>query len=106
MEDFAMAEINEKEDWAELYRTALFEEDRNKVPLLLERARQAVQQRVRELWYLTTRGQSVSAKERHELHTAAYYLDLLRSLEVRKKIGRDRVVTNKSLMSGLWTSET
>jgi hypothetical protein len=106
MEDFAMAEMNEKEDWAELYRTALFEEDRNKVPLPLERARQAVHKRVRELWHLTTRGQSVSAKERHELHTAAYYLDLLRSLEVRKKAGRERTVTNNALLSGMWTSET
>ena len=100
-----MAEMNEKEDWAELYRTALFEEDRNKVPLLLERARQAVHKRVRELWHLTTRGQSVSAKERHELHTAAYYLDLLRSLEVRKMAGRERTVTNTALLSGMWTSE-
>lgn len=83
-----MAEIHEKEHWADLYRRALFEEDGSKLPLMLERARQAVQQRVRELWHLTTRGQSVSAKERQDLHTAAYYLDLLRSLEVRKRTGR------------------
>ncbi|MGE5054282.1 MAG: hypothetical protein ACM3WP_08955 [Acidobacteriota bacterium] len=101
-----MAEIQEKEHWADLYRRALFEEDGSKLPLMLERARQAVQQRVRELWHLTTRGQSVSAKERQDLHTAAYYLDLLRSLEVRKRIGRDHVETNEHMLPGLWTSET
>ena len=97
-----MAEIHEKEHWADLYRRALFEEDGSKLPLMLERARQAVQQRVREL---ATRGQSVSAKERQDLHTAAYYLDLLRSLEVRKRIG-DQVGTNEPMLPGLWTSET
>jgi len=78
-----MARINAKEHWAELYRRALFEEDRNKLPLLLEQAHQAVQQRIRELWYSPTRGQNVPEKERHELHAAAYYLDLLRSLEAK-----------------------
>ena len=82
-----MAEINKKEHWAELYRRALFEEDRNKLPLLLEQAHQAVQQRVRELWYSPTRGQNVTDKERNELHTAAYYLGLLRSLESRRNFG-------------------
>ena len=85
-----MAGINKKEHWADLYRRALFEEDRNKLPLLLEEAHQAVQQRVRELWYAPTRGQNVTDKERHELHTAAYYLGLLRSLEARKSFGEDR----------------
>jgi hypothetical protein len=86
-----MAEINEKEHWAELYQRALFEEDRNKLPLLLEQAHQAVQQRVRELWYSPTCGQNVTDKERHELHAAAYYLGLLRSLEARKAFGEDRL---------------
>ncbi len=78
-----MAGINNKEHWAELYRRALFEEDRHKFPLLLEQAHQAVQQRVRELWYSPTRRHSVTDRERRELHAAAYYLDLLRSLEAK-----------------------
>ena len=86
-----MAEINKKEHWAKLYQRALFEEDRNKLPLLLEQAHQAVQQRVRELWYSPTCGQNVTDKERHELHAAAYYLGLLRSLEARKAYGEDRL---------------
>jgi hypothetical protein len=106
VEDFAMAGINEQEHWAELYQRALFEEDRGKLPLLLEQAHQAVQQRVRELWYSPTRDQAVTDKERHELHTAAYYLDLLRSLEARKTFGEDPIVTSKALLPGLWASET
>jgi len=86
-----MAGINKKEHWADLYRRALFEEDRNKLPLLLEQAYRAVQQRVRELWYSPTGGQNVTDKERNELHAAAYYLDLLRSLEVRKTFGEDPI---------------
>jgi hypothetical protein len=105
-EDFAMAEINKKEHWAELYRRALFEEDRNKLPLLLEQAHDAVQQRVRELWYSPTHGQNVTDKERNELHTAAYYLGLLRSLEFKKDFGEDPIATNKAAAAWLWTSET
>ena len=59
------------EQWGELYRRALFEDDRNKLPLSLERAHQAVQQRVRELWYSPTDGQNVTDKERRELDAAA-----------------------------------
>ena len=101
-----MAGIDKNEHWGELYRRALFEEDRNKLPLSLEQAHQAVQQRILELWYSPTRGQNVSHKERSELHTAAYYLDLLRSLESRKTFGEDQIVTNKTTAAGLWTSET
>ena len=101
-----MRGISEKVHWAELYQRALFEEDRGKLPLLLEQAHQAVQQRVRELWYSPTRGQNVTVKERHELHNAAYYLDLLRTLEARKTFGEDPIVTNKTPLPGLWTSET
>ena len=101
-----MAGINKKEDWVELYRRALFEEDRNRLPLLLEQAYQAVQQRVRELWYSPTRGQNVTDKERNELHAAAYYLDLLRTLEARKTFRKGPIVTKKATATGPWTSET
>ena len=88
-----MAGINKKEDWVELYRRALFEEDRNRVPLLLEQAYHAVQQRVRELWYSPTRGQNVTDKELNELHVATYFLDLLQTLEARKTtFGEDPIV--------------
>ena len=101
-----MAGINKKEHWADLYRRALFEEDRNKLPLLLEQAYQAVQQRVRELWYSPTRSQNVTDKERNELHAAAYYLHLLRSLEAEKTFGDGPTMTNKASAAGRWTSES
>ena len=101
-----MAGINKKEHWAELYRRALFEEDRNRSPLLLEQAYHAVQQRVRELWYSPTRGQNVTDKERNELHAAAYYLDLLRTLEARKTFREGPIVTKNATATGPWTSET
>ena len=84
-----MAQIETNENWAELYRRALFEEDRDKLPYLLERAHRAVQHRVRELWYSPARGKRVSDKERRELHAAEYYLGLLRSLETQKGFGEE-----------------
>ena len=44
-----MPAIHKKKHWTKLYRRALFEGDRNKLPLMLEQAYQAVQRRVREL---------------------------------------------------------
>lgn len=82
-----MIESKQNEHWSELYRRALFEEDRDKLPALLEKANQAVQERVRELWYSPIGGKSVIDKERRELDAASYYLGLLKSLEVRKALG-------------------
>ena len=53
-----------------------------------------------------TRGKDVTDKERHELDTAAYYLDLLRSLESKKTFREDSIVANKATAAGLWISET
>jgi len=77
-----MAGICPKEHWSELYRRALFEEDPQNLPSLLEQARQAIQQRARELWYSPPNGRDVE-KERRELDAAAYYLEVLRSLEAK-----------------------
>jgi hypothetical protein len=85
MEDFEMAGIDKKNHWEELYRRALFEEDRNELPLSLEQAHHAVQQRVRELWYSPTDNQNVTDKERRELDAADYFIGLLRSLEARQQ---------------------
>ena len=76
--------INDTAHWSELYRKALFEEDRSKLPSLLEQADRAVQQRIRELWYSRAPAQKLLEKERRELDAAAYYLGLLRSLQARK----------------------
>ncbi|HTT20142.1 MAG TPA: hypothetical protein VMG82_14425 [Candidatus Sulfotelmatobacter sp.] len=82
-----MAKIKKSEHWAELYRKALFEEDVDKLPSLLEQADQAVQQRLRELWCSPACGLSISDHERRQLDAAAYFLGLLRSLEARKAGG-------------------
>jgi len=74
-----MAAITKKEHWAKLYRRALFEGDRNKLPLMLEQAQQAVQRRVRELLSSPTQGEN--GKERRDLDAVTHYLGLLRSLE-------------------------
>jgi hypothetical protein len=91
VENFAMADTYENQHWAELYKRALFEEDRDRLPLLLEQAHRAVQQRVRELWYSPARGQTITEKERRELNAASYYLCLLQSMEARKAIGEERI---------------
>jgi hypothetical protein len=77
-----MAGITQKEHWAKLYRRALFEADRKKLPLMLEQAHQAVQRRVSELRCSPTQGQN--GKERRDLDAAAHYLGLLRSLEAQQ----------------------
>ena len=74
-----METISKHERWARLYRRALFEGDRKRLPLILEQAQQAVQQRVRELMSSPTQGEN--GKERRDLDAAAHYLGLLRSLE-------------------------
>jgi hypothetical protein len=85
-----MDDVNRNEHWSELYRKALFEEDRNKLPFLLEKAYNAVQKRVRELWYSPTAEQKVPERERRELDAAAYYLGLLRSLEAKNTLSGER----------------
>lgn len=75
--------------WAELYRRALFEDDHDKLPLLLEEAHQAVHERLRELWYSPTAPLNVTEKELRELDAAAYYLALLKSLEMNKALQGD-----------------
>jgi hypothetical protein len=85
VEDFEMAAIDKKEHWARLYRRALFEGDRRKLPLLLEQAHEAVLQRVRELHYSPTYRQDVTYKEHRKLDAAAYYIGLLRSLEAQQQ---------------------
>jgi hypothetical protein len=76
-----MSESEKTTHWSDLYHQALFEEDRDKLPRLLEQAHRAVQERVHELWYGPRTGKPVDAKERRELDAAMYYLGLLRKME-------------------------
>ena len=76
-----MSDNEKKEHWSELYRQALFEDDRDKLPHLLEIAHRAVQQRVHEIWYEPEAAEKATAAERRELDAAVYYLGLLRKME-------------------------
>jgi hypothetical protein len=76
-----MSDNENKLHWSELYRQALFEDDQEKLPKLLEVAYKAAQQRVHEIWYEPAAAERVTAAERRELDAAIYYLGLLRKME-------------------------
>lgn len=59
--------------WSELYRNALFESDRSRLPARLEEAQTAIRCRVRELFYAG----SPETRERRDLDAALRFLALL-----------------------------
>ena len=63
-------------NWPELYRQAILETDRTLLAARIDVAREAIQQRARELWYAECPG----TKERRDLDTALYFLGLLRNM--------------------------
>lgn len=60
--------------WPELYRGALLESDRGRLPARIDEAREAIRCRARELWYAG----SPETRERHDLDAALHFLGLLR----------------------------
>ena len=66
--------------WPELYREALLESDRTRLPARIEEAHKAIQDRARELWY----GGSPQTRERHDLDVAVRFLRLLRTVDARE----------------------
>lgn len=62
--------------WPELYRQALMESDRSRLPARISEAHQAIQRRARELWYAG----SPETRERHDLDAAIRFLGLLRTV--------------------------
>lgn len=62
--------------WPELYRQAILEPDRARLPARIDAAREAIQYRARELWYAET----PKTKELRDLDAAIYFLGLLRKL--------------------------
>ena len=81
----ANAEINA--DWRDLYREALFEPDLEKLPMRVDAANQAIRSRVCEIWQLGPD----DAEERSQLDAASYFLGLLLTIAVNKKVsGRSR----------------
>ena len=76
-------------DWRELYREALFEADRDKVPVRIDVASQAIRCRLCELWQLGP----TDIRERSELDAAAYFLGLLRSMSGKKQFPQSSAQT-------------
>jgi hypothetical protein len=68
------------QSWPQLYRQALLESDRSKLPVRIEQAHRAIRQRARELWY----GGSPETRERHDLDAAVRFLGLLRMVGAEK----------------------
>ncbi len=66
--------------WPELYRVALLESDRGRLPVRIEEAHKAIQQRARELWYAG----SPETRERRDLDAAVRFLGLLRMVGAEK----------------------
>ena len=66
--------------WPQLYREALLESDRSRVPDRIEKAHRAIQQRARELWYAG----SLETRERHDLDAAVRFLGLLSTVETEQ----------------------
>ena len=63
--------------WPELYRVALLESDRGRLPARIDEASEAIRRRARELWYAG----SPETRERRDLDTALHFLGLLRTAE-------------------------
>ena len=63
--------------WTELYRNALLESDRSKLPSRIAEARKAIQDRARELWYAG----SPETRERRDLDAAVRFLRLLGAVD-------------------------
>jgi hypothetical protein len=63
--------------WPELYRQALLESDRGRLPARIDEASEAIRRRARELWYAG----SPETRERRDLDAALHFLGLLRTAE-------------------------
>jgi hypothetical protein len=68
--------------WKELYMTALFENDRERLPGLISQARRAAMVRSRELFLAH---QADARAERQALDNALYFWSLLEKLALRKE---------------------
>ena len=72
--------------WAELYQRALFEDDSNQLRDRVKEAREAIQQRARELWHASVAGHPIDLRERRELETALYFIKLLQSTMAQRSV--------------------
>jgi hypothetical protein len=76
----AMVQVSQLgRDWKSLYKAALFEDDRGKIPQRIAEAEAALAARAFELFG----GEGNQAREQQALENATYFLRLLRKIEVR-----------------------
>jgi hypothetical protein len=66
--------------WPELYRQAILESDRSRLPARIDKASKAIRRRSRQLWYAG----SPETRERRDLDAALHFLGLLRRVEGEK----------------------
>ncbi len=66
--------------WPELYREALFEPDRSRLPGRIDEAQKAIQCRARELFYTG----SQETREQRDLDAALHFLALLGSVALSR----------------------
>jgi hypothetical protein len=66
-------------EWRQLYQNLIFEEDAIARAARAHAAETAIRHRVLELWRADT-AEALDARERLELHTALYFVQLLRSI--------------------------
>jgi hypothetical protein len=67
-------------NWPALYRVAVLESERGRLPGRINEASAAIRCRARELWYAG----SLETKERHDLDAALRFLRLLRMVGAQK----------------------
>ena len=79
-----MSQAPTARDWQTLYHQAILESDPARIPGMIDLAYKAIQRRAFELWY---RGGAAQTKERLELDSARYFLDLLRNIGTLTKTG-------------------
>lgn len=75
-----MAEGENNPNWLALYREAVQEHDRQKLPARVAQAQHAMRRRSLELWYAGT----ADTTERRQIDTASHHLNLLRTMRISK----------------------
>lgn len=80
-----LADRTADKQWRQLYQNLIFEEDPLARAARAHAAETAICHRVLELWQADT-AEALHARERLELHTALYFVQLLRSLQIHQTV--------------------
>jgi hypothetical protein len=72
--------LETSKNWPALYREAVLESERGRLPARIDEASAAIRRRAKELWYV----HPLETKERRDLDAALRFLRLLRMVGVEK----------------------